>query len=397
MERNTAMSDRSSTSSGAPPLSLPDLDEANVRTTRGDPGTQSSLPPQPTPRTSTGMLEYMASSLQGMIGATPGQREEDDNIIMEGASDDIEMAQDGIVERQMSVHTDTPFHSTAPLTEPSNAINVSKESAQVGGYQRRSSVAQRRTNNDAAEEFAGIPIPEEGDGYGMTDDDDDTDEDISDHMITPEDLLHRLRQGQRIRNATGVLDPAVVIPAMERLIRERRAAHQESTEVRSVLLCERSGTQLVVLHPRGSWIKYRPSGRVYLASAGHQPLAGMTISKSMIRHLRNTSVVTHGGDSKALPPTPDDYNSAPYVNHRPRQLLSAPRAVRWYTGGPTSTAHCDWTVQEWDDYRREIADGLHPTLQTPPPSWPTNTGRQQVMEDTSQRESSTRTPTLPSI
>ena len=129
MERNTAMSDRSSTSSGAPPLSLPDLDEANVRTTRGDPGIQSSLPPQPTPRTSTGMLEYMASSLQGMIGATPGQREEDDNIIMEGASDDIEMAQDGIVERQMSVHTDTPFHSTAPLPEPSNVINVSKGSA----------------------------------------------------------------------------------------------------------------------------------------------------------------------------------------------------------------------------------------------------------------------------
>ena len=150
MERKASMSDRSSTSSGAQPLSLPDLGEANVRTTRGDPGPRPNLPPQPTPHSSTRMLEYMASSLQGIIGATPGQQRDDDNIIIDGASDDIEMAQDGDVERQMPVHTDTPFHSTAPLTEPSITTNVSKVSEQVEDYQRRSSVSHRRSDNDPA-------------------------------------------------------------------------------------------------------------------------------------------------------------------------------------------------------------------------------------------------------
>jgi len=339
----------------------------------------------------------MASSLQGLLGETPGQQEGHEETVLNGESNDTEMSQGA----DAVIHQDTPFqHSAEPLLSPQRSTTEGMQAEQLATQQQRLSESSRRVANDDAEEFSGIPIPEEGDGYGMTDDEDsdsnDTIEDISGQSLTPEDLIRRLRQGHRLRDATGdlnpegygLMNPSVVIPAMERIIRERRRSARQSLEVRSVLECQRSGTQLVVLHPRGSWIKYRPSGRVYLASVGHQPLAGVIISKAMTRHLRGTKVLVHGGVRGALEPTIEDYASAPYVNRRTRQHFSRPRAVRWYADGPTSTAHCDWTTQEWDDFRLEIADGHHPTLQSPPLSWPTNVGRVQATEGSHHSSSS---------
>ena len=356
---STARSTTSSTES-VQALALPDLDDSNVRRTRGT--ASSTEPPRqasPTP-SSTGVLGYMASSIQGLLGSTPGP--------MTGAN---VLPPAGVI-----VHDDTPYHATAPLSSPTfgrdpGDVASDTEHGNADQLGQRDPLP-RRTARDDGEEYNGIPIPEEDMDYG--DDEYFSDElELSELNLTPEALILELQQGRRIRDEHDkVLDPAVVIPAMRQLILDRRKNHRpESKEVRSVLLCRRTGTHLIVLHPRGSWVRYRESGRVYLASLGHQPLAGINISKAMVRHLRNTHVIVDGGARGSVAPTPDDLQHAPYVNRRPRSLLSSPRAVRWYEGGPTSTSHCDWTANEWDDHRAEIAQGLHPLLQAAPPSWPT--------------------------
>ena len=356
MAANSSTRSTPSSAEGVPTLALPDLDDSNVRRTRGT--ANATVPPQPTPQASspTGMLGYMASSLHGLLGTTPGPMAGDEGQTANGGN-------------ASSVHEDTPYHAQAQLTSP---MTESGPGSGDVDHEHQRDMTLRRTNRDDGEEFGGIPIPEEGMDYG--DDEYFSDElELADLNLTPEALILELQQGRRIRDEHDhVLDPAVVIPAMRQLIQERKKNQRpESKEVRSVLLCRRSGTHVIVLHPRGSWVKYRESGRVYLASLGHQPLAGLSISKAMVRHLRYTHVIVNGGARGAVAPTPDDLKSAPFVNRRPRQLLSSPRAVRWYEGGQTSTSHCDWTTAEWDDYRSEIAQGLHPLLLTAPPSWPT--------------------------
>ena len=132
--------------------------------------------------------------------------------------------------------------------------------------------------------------------------------------------------------------------------------------VRSVLECVTPGwtdTYMVVLHPRGSWIRYKNSGQVFLASAGHQPLAGLEISEAMSRHLQGTRVREHGGDHRSRAPSDEDLATALIVNHTPRITLSLPRSVRLYAGGPVSTLNCGWAPMEWDDFETEVDQGLH--------------------------------------
>jgi hypothetical protein len=129
-----------------------------------------------------------------------------------------------------------------------------------------------------------------------------------------------------------------------------------------VLECVTPGwtdTHMVVLHPRDSWIRYKNSGQVFLASAGHQPLAGLEISEAMSRHLQGTRVREHGGDHRSRAPSDKDLATALIVNHTPRITLSLPRSVRLYAGGPVSTLNCGWTPMEWDDFETEVDQGLH--------------------------------------
>ena len=99
----------------------------------------------------------------------------------------------------------------------------------------------------------------------------------------------------------------------------------------------------VVLHPRGSWLRYDASGRVFLASVEHQPLSDLKISDTMARHLQGTRVLVHGDDHRSRSPSEDELTTALIVNHTPRIALSLPRAARLYEDGSLSTLHCDWT------------------------------------------------------
>ena len=116
---------------------------------------------------------------------------------------------------------------------------------------------------------------------------------------------------------------------------------------------------MIVLHPRGSWLRYDESGRIYLASVGHQPLADLEVSNTMARHLQSTQVLVHGGEHGSSPPSENDLATALIVNHTPGSALSLPRSVRLYVDGPLSTLHCDLTQPEWDDFEREVDRGLY--------------------------------------
>ena len=267
-------------------------------------------------------MGYVAKGIQDFLGATPSAQDmESADVLME--SDQLLQASREV---ETAVHEDTPYQSRA------SSVFTARQDQQTRSAS--SSPSLRRTDKDDEEQFGGIPIPEEGDGYGMTDDDDDSDElDLTVLRMTPEDLIDALQRGRRVRGRDGLLDPDVVVPAMQKLIADRKARLRKdhTPEVRSVLECQRTGTLLVVLHPRGSWVRFR-QGNVFLASVGHQPLAGIVISNAMKRHLRDTRVITHGGDHGASPPTSKDLLSAPFVNRRPRTLLTEPRSVRWYEG-----------------------------------------------------------------
>ena len=52
-------------------------------------------------------------------------------------------------------------------------------------------------------------------------------------------------------------------------------------------------------------------------------------------------------------------SSALIVNHTLRIALNLPRAVRLFKDVSTSTLHCGWTQTEWDDFEREVDQGLH--------------------------------------
>ena len=88
-------------------------------------------------------------------------------------------------------------------------------------------------------------------------------------------------------------------------------------------------------------------------------MAGLEISEPMIRHLQGTQVLVHGGDHGSGAPSDEELATAPIVNHMPRTALSIPRAVRLYANGPTSMLNCDWTHAEWNDFEREMNQGLH--------------------------------------
>ena len=150
---STARSTTSSTES-VPALALPDLDDSNVRRTRGT--ASSTEPPRqasPTPST-TGVLGYMASSIQGLLGSTPGP--------MTGAN--------VLPTADVIVHDDTPYHATAPLSSPTfgrdpGDVASDTEHGNADQLGQRDSLP-RRTARDDGEEFSGIPIPEEGVDYG---------------------------------------------------------------------------------------------------------------------------------------------------------------------------------------------------------------------------------------
>ena len=282
-------SEKSATSSvsSVPAMELMDINDDNVRTTRGDILMESdAVAPQSPPPPSGSMLGYMARGIQGFLSATPSEQDKASADALMASQAAMDQLLPSSREVEATVHEDTPFQSRAPSLSPDRQDRQARSSS--------SSSSIRRTEKDAEEQFGGIPIPEEGDGYGMTDDDEDSDElDLTLMRMTPEDLIDALQRGRRVRGRDGLLDPDVVIPGMRKLIADRkeRLRKQNSPEVRSVLECQRTGTILIVLHPRGSWIRYR-LGKVFLASVGHQPLPGMEISRAMMRHLYGTKVIT---------------------------------------------------------------------------------------------------------
>ena len=79
----------------------------------------------------------------------------------------------------------------------------------------------RRGQGDDAEEFGGIPVPEEGVDY-PSDEDDGEPIQLVDLDPTPEELIAELLRGRVIYGEDGgTLDPAAIIPAMQELLRKR--------------------------------------------------------------------------------------------------------------------------------------------------------------------------------
>ena len=130
-------------------MALMALDDDNVRTTRGDvPMDSDELASQPTPPASSSMLGYVAKGIQDFLGATPSLRDKE----TADASMETQVALEQQGDEKKNERQDQPVRF------PSSASSL------------------RRTDKDDEEQFGGIPIPEEGNGYGMTEDEDDSDE-----------------------------------------------------------------------------------------------------------------------------------------------------------------------------------------------------------------------------
>ena len=122
----------------------------------------------------------------------------------------------------------------------------------------------KRINGDASLEYGGIPIAGENTGDEYTSDSDDSADDLALKDMTPEQVIRALRQGRHVREPQERLKPAATISEMEMVIRERRrGCCSKSVWVRSVLQCVTPGwtdKHVIVLHPRGAWLRYDESG-----------------------------------------------------------------------------------------------------------------------------------------
>ena len=107
---NTSDKSASSSEGGVPAMALMDINDDNVRTSRGDvPMGSSEVAPQSPPPPSNSMMGYVAKGIQDFLGATPSAQDmASADVIMESdqrlqASREVETA----------VHEDIPYHSRA--------------------------------------------------------------------------------------------------------------------------------------------------------------------------------------------------------------------------------------------------------------------------------------------
>ena len=106
-------SDKSASSSdgSVPAMELMDINDDNVRSTRGDVLLESDeVAPQSPPPASNSMLGYVAKGIQNFLGATPSAQDRE--------SADAFMESDQLLQNsramETAVHEDTPYQSRAP-------------------------------------------------------------------------------------------------------------------------------------------------------------------------------------------------------------------------------------------------------------------------------------------
>ena len=105
-------------------------------------------------------------------------------------------------------------------------------------YEQDQHSGLRRNDGDDAEEFGGIPIPEEGVDCSS---DDDASIDLIDLDPTPAELIAELLRGRVVRGEDGIpLGPTRVIPAMQDLLKRRNRKEVKRTLQRGARLWESS-------------------------------------------------------------------------------------------------------------------------------------------------------------
>ena len=118
-------------------MALMDINDDNVRTSRGDvPMGSSEVAPQSPPPPSNSMMGYVAKGIQDFLGATPSAQDmESADVLME--SDQLLQASREV---ETAVHEDTPYQSRAPSESTARQDQQTRSAS--------SSPSLRRTDKD---------------------------------------------------------------------------------------------------------------------------------------------------------------------------------------------------------------------------------------------------------